>query len=161
MKRSMFVVVGFIAVAILGCQNTRTDPEVSSATPVDGLPKAMYPLVRTPLNGKPREPYPNSGLVFDIDGFVDYFLVNENGNGNLFNLHLAANGRLTPRADDQIVLVLASFSNHVVSVSEEGVAFQEVRYLFPERNDRLALFITFQIDRDNIEVVDMLLDFIE
>ena len=157
----MLVVVVAIAVTILGCQNTPSGPAVSLATLADGLSKVPYPLVRIQLNGTPREPYPNSGLVFDVNGFVDYSMVRVNGNENLFNLHLAATARLTPRADDQEALTLASFSNHVVSVSEEGVTFQEVRYVFAERGDRLALFIMFQITRDNVEVTDMVLDFIE
>ena len=161
MKRSMYVLVIAIAAIIVGCQNAPTDPASSPATLVGGLAKDSHHMVRIPLNGTPREPYPNSGLVFDISGCVDYSMVRLAGNGNLFSLRLVANARLTPRADDQAALILASSSDYVVSVSEEGVAFQGVRYVFPERNDRLALFITFQITQGNVEVADMLLDFIE
>jgi len=161
MKRLMFTLVVVIAVTILGCQNTPTDPTVRSTAPGDGLSKAVHSLVRISLNGTPREPYPNSGLIFTINGFLDYSMVRTAGTGNLFSLHLETNARLTPRADDQGALTLAFFSNHVVSVSEEGVTFQEVRYVFPERGDRLALFITFQITQGSVEVADMLLDFNE
>ena len=161
MKRSIFVVVVVIATTILGCQSAPTDPALSSATLVDGLSKALHPLVRIPLMGTPREPYPKSGLVFNVNGFVDYSMVRMNGNENLFNLQLEANARLKPHAEDQPALTIAFVSNDVVSVSEEGVALHEVRYVFPERNDRLALFITFQITQNNVEVADMLLDFIE
>lgn len=161
MKRSISVLVIALSTIIVGCQNAPTDPAVSSATSVDGLSKALYSMARLPLNGTPREPYPNSGLVFDISGFVDYSMVRVSSNENLFNLHLAANARLKPRADNQAVLELFFSEDCLVEVSEEGVAFREVRYVFPERGDRLALFITFQITQGSVEVSDMLLDFIE
>lgn len=161
MKRSMVVLVIALTIVVVGCENAPTGPAGSPAASVSGLTKAVNPLIRIPLNGTPREPYPNSGLAYDVHGFVDYSLVRVAGNGNLFNLHLAANARLTPRADDRSALILASSSDYVVSVSEEGVTFQEVCYVFPERGDRLAIFITFQITTDNVEVADMALDFIE
>lgn len=161
MKRSILALVVVIAVTVLGCQNTSTGPAVSSTALADGLSKSARSLLRIPLSGTPREPYPNSRLDFDILGFVDYSMVRVNGNENLFDLHLMANATLTHRAEDQGTLTLAFSSNHVVSVSEEGVTLQEVRYVFPGRGDRLTLFITFQITRDNVGVADMVLDFIE
>jgi len=160
MKHSIFTIVIAIAATILGCQNSPTDPAISSAASAGNVPKASYPSVRILLNGTPSEPYPNSGLVFDIRGFADYSMVRVSGE-NLFNLHIQANATLTPRSDDQFTLTLASSSENLVSISEEGVTFREVRYVFPERNDRLALLITFQITTDNVEVADMALDFVE
>jgi hypothetical protein len=159
MKRSISVFAIALVTVVLGCENGPLDPITSSAPSVSGLSKAATPVVRIPLGGTPREPYPNSGLVYDINGFVDYSMVRLNG--SLFSVHVTAQALLIPREGDQGMLNLNCSSDHIVSVPEEGVVFLEVRYLFPERNDRLAMFITFQITTDNVEVADMWLDFVE
>lgn len=162
MKPTMFVLTIAVAAFMIACNTTTpTGPFGNGLSAAHQIAKTHPGMTRIPLSGIPREPHPLSGLVFEISGYVEYTMVRLPGSGNLFDIQLTTDARLRSEMLDEPDINVAGSNRWQISVSEEGVTFRDVSFLLPNREDRLALFITFQITQGSMEVADVALVFLE
>ena len=161
MKSTMFVLAVAAVALVGGCQDIPTGPITANESIIHPSAKPFPTKHRLVLNGCPRQPYPWACLLFHISGYIDYTMVRLPRHENLFEVQFEPNAQLENQVFDQPAIDVIGNANFRVSVSEEGVAFYEARHLLPNRGDRLALFITFQITQGAMEVTDLALDYIE